>query len=147
MGLAVAGYAAAETVPTYSQTFQSMPSNADPRTGFGANANVGYGNNGLGFDAGVNTPIGGFDGNFGVRAPTFANNNLLTGLIIFLGVLSFINIVATVVTPWLAGLGGDDGGDDAAEKNVEKGRRYQRNINMMADYVLNGIESFAKKNE
>ena len=35
MGLAVAGYAAAETVPTYSQTFQSMPSNADPRTGFG----------------------------------------------------------------------------------------------------------------
>ena len=32
---AVAGYAAAETVPTYSQTFQSMPSNADPRTGFG----------------------------------------------------------------------------------------------------------------
>ena len=81
-----------------------------------------------------------------MRAPTFANNNLLTGLIIFLGVLSFINIVATVVTPWLAGLGGDDG-DDAAEKNVEKGRRYQRNINMMADYVLNGIESFAKKNE
>ena len=114
---------------------------------YSANANVGYGNNGLGFDAGVNTPIGGFDGNFGVRAPTFANNNLLTGLIIFLGVLSFINIIATVVTPWLAGLGGDDGGDDAAEKNVEKGRRYQRNINMMADYVLNGIESFAKKHE
>ena len=37
MGLAVAGYAAAETVQTYSQpsTFVNMPSNADPRTGFG----------------------------------------------------------------------------------------------------------------
>lgn len=83
-----------------------------------------------------------------LRAPTFANNNLLMGLIVFLGVLSFINIALTVVTPWIAGLGGDDDADDtAAEKNVEKGRRYQRNINMMADYVLNGIESFAKKHE
>ena len=85
---------------------------------------------------------------FGLQAPRLANNNLLMGLIVFLGVMSFINILATVVTPWIAGLGGDsDDGDDAAEKNVEKGRRYQRNINMMADYVLNGIESFAKKHE
>ena len=113
---------------------------------------MGFGNNGLGFDAGVNTPFGSVGGNadFGnpLRAPTFANNNLLMGLIVFLGVLSFINIALTVVTPWIAGLGGDDDADDtAAEKNVEKGRRYQRNINMMADYVLNGIESFAKKHE
>ena len=97
-----------------------------------ANANVDF-NNGLGFNGGVNTPIGNFGGDFGLRAPTFANNNLLTGLIVFLGVLSFINIVATVVTPWLAGLGkGDGDGDDKpAEKDIEKGRRYQRNINMI----------------
>jgi len=147
----LAGAAAAETVQTYTQ-YQpaNMAPNADPRTGFGANANIGYGNgNGLGFDGGVQTPFGGVNADFGLRAPSFANNNLLTGLIIFLGVLSFINIVATVVTPWLAGLGGDsdDGGDERIEKNVEKGRRYQRNINMLADYALNSIEAFANKHE
>merc|ERR1712020_319264 len=138
----LAGAAAAETVQTYTQ-YQpaNMAPNADPRTGFGANANIGYANgNGLGFDGGVQTPFGGVNADFGLRAPSFANNNLLTGLIIFLGVLSFINIVATVVTPWLAGLGG--GGDERIEKNVEKGRRYQRNINMLADYALNSIEAF-----
>ena len=116
---------------------------------YSANANIGYGQgNGVGFDGGINTPFGGVNADFGLQAPRLANNNLLMGLIVFLGVMSFINILATVVTPWIAGLGGDsDDGDDAAEKNVEKGRRYQRNINMMADYVLNGIESFAKKHE
>jgi len=151
LATALAGAAAAETVQTYTQ-YQpaNMAPNADPRTGFGANANIGYGNgNGLGFDGGVQTPFGGVNADFGLRAPSFANNNLLTGLIIFLGVLSFINIVATVVTPWLAGLGGDsdDGGDERIEKNVEKGRRYQRNINMLADYALNSIEAFANKHE
>jgi len=154
LGLAVAGYAAASEMPTFQQpattyTTYQQPIPANERTRFGANVNAGYGNgNGFGVDAGLNTPFGnaGFDTT--LRAPTFANNNLLMGLIVFLGVLSFINIALTVVTPWIAGLGGDDDGDDtAAEKNVEKGRRYQRNINMMADYVLNGIESFAKKNE
>jgi len=154
LGLAVAGYAAASDMmqpPTFQQpattyTTYQQPMSANERTNFGANLNAGYN----GIDGGINTPFGDLGGNanFNLRPPTFANNNLLMGLIVFLGVLSFINIALTVVTPWISGLGGDDDGDDtAAEKNVEKGRRYQRNINMMADYVLNGIESFAKKNE
>ena len=115
---------------------------------YSVNANAGYENGGLGLQGGFNTPIGDFNAQGGLRAPTFGNNNLLTGLVVFLGVLSLINILATVFVPWISNLGGGDEDEEKSiEKNVEKGRRYQRNINMVADYVLNGIESFANKHE
>jgi len=147
--LALVGCASANTqsFPNYPQAGQ--PVSMEARTGFGGSANVGFQDGGLGFQGGVNTPIGGFNGDIGLRAPTFANNNLMMGLIVFLGGLSLINILATVVTPWLTNLGGsdDDNEEKTIKKDVEKGRRFQRNINMMADYVLNGIESFATKHE
>ena len=110
-----------------------------------ANVGGGFQDGGFGVNGGFNTPLGGFNGDVGVRAPSFINNNLLTGLIVFLGVLSFINIIATVVTPWLNNIGGDD--EEEKSIDTEKGRMYQRQINTMADYVLNGIESFAQKNQ
>lgn len=143
------GCVAADTAPTFSNI---QPSNQQvyrdhiARSGFGVNANAGFENGGLGFQGGLNTPIGGFDGNVGLRAPNnFLNSNLLTTVVIGLGLLSLINIVATVVTPWFSNLGSDE--DDEEEDRVEKGRRFQRNINLMADAVLNGIETFGKKHE
>ena len=106
-------------------------------------------NDGIQFGGGLQTPLGNPNANFDLRAPTFGNSNLMMGLIVFLGVLSLINIFATVITPWFTGLGADDEEESEkgiTKKNVETGRRYQRNINLMADYVLNGIENFAQKN-
>ena len=109
---------------------------------FSANANLNYD----GFSGGVNTPFGGVSGNIGVGSG-LQNNNLLMAVVVGLGVLSLINILATVIVPWLSNLGDDDDDADDQEDGVQKGRRYQRNINMAADYVLNAIEGFAKKHE
>jgi hypothetical protein len=131
--------------PLGQQYYQQVP--LESRTGFGANANLGF-QDGIQFGGGLQTPLGSPNANFDLRAPTFGNSNLMMGLIVFLGVLSLINIFATVITPWFTGLGADEEEEEKGitKKNVETGRRYQRNINLMADYVLNGIENFAQKN-
>jgi hypothetical protein len=59
--------------------------------------------------------------------------------------------MATVITPLFSKWGDndhdDDDDDDDDDDRIAKGRSYQRNINTMAEYVLNGIESFSQKNK
>ena len=106
-----------------------------------ANANVGFGDNfggSAGFQAG---PIGG-------SISAGVNNNLLMTVIVGLGLLSFLNIIATVATPFLgAFFGGDDEGDSGEEKTGDDARRYQRNLRFLTDNVLNAIESFGDKHK
>ena len=63
-------------------------------------------------------------------------------VIVGLGILSLMNIVATIVTPLLANATGDD---DEAEADPAKARRYQRNLAFLTDNVLNAIEAFSNK--
>ena len=115
---------------------------------YSVNANAGFQDGGFGVQGGVNTPLGGFQGNVGLgQGGSGLNSNLLMTVVIGLGFLSVINIVVTAVTPWLSGFAGGEKPAEDAEKPAEKGRRYQRNINYMAENVLNLIESFSKKNE
>ena len=66
-------------------------------------------------------------------------------VIVGLGLLSFLNIVATVATPFLASF--TSGGDDDSEDETTTARRYQRNIRFLTDNVLNAIESFSDNHQ
>jgi len=69
-------------------------------------------------------------------------------VVVGLGLLSFLNIIATVATPFLAAFtGGDDEGDSGEEKTGDDARRYQRNLRFLTDNVLNAIESFGDKHK
>lgn len=104
------------------------------------NANAGFGDTfggSAGFQAG---PIGG-------SVSAGVNNNLLMTVIVGLGLLSFLNIVATVASPLLSSFlsGGDE--EDAGEEKTDNARRYQRNLRFLTDNVLNAIESFSDKHK
>jgi len=104
-----------------------------------ANAQVGFGDN-LGGSAGFQA------GPIGANISAGVNNNLLMTVIVGLGLLSFLNIVATVATPFLSSFtSGDDEVDEAEDATTA--RRYQRNLRFITDNVLNAIESFSDKHQ
>jgi len=126
-----------------SQQYQDQYA-AARQANFGANAQVGFGDN-LGGSAGFQA------GPIGANISAGVNNNLLMTVIVGLGLLSFLNIVATVATPFLSSftsaksLSGDDEVDEAEDATTA--RRYQRNLRFITDNVLNAIESFSDKHQ
>jgi len=121
-----------------SQQYQDQYA-AARQANFGANAQVGFGDN-LGGSAGFQA------GPIGANISAGVNNNLLMTVIVGLGLLSFLNIVATVATPFLSSFtSGDDEVDEAEDATTA--RRYQRNLRFITDNVLNAIESFSDKHQ
>merc|ERR1712088_104131 len=126
-----------------SQQYQDQYA-AARQANFGANAQVGFGDQ-LGGSAGFQA------GPIGANISAGVNNNLLMTVIVGLGLLSFLNIVATVATPFLSSftsaksLSGDDEVDEAEDATTA--RRYQRNLRFITDNVLNAIESFSDKHQ
>jgi len=120
-----------------SQQYQDQYA-AARQANFGANAQVGFGDN-LGGSAGFQA------GPIGANISAGVNNNLLMTVIVGLGLLSFLNIVATVATPFLSSFTSDDEVDE--EEDATSARRYQRNLRFITDNVLNAIESFSDKHQ
>jgi len=120
-----------------SQQYQDQYA-AARQANFGANAQVGFGDQ-LGGSAGFQA------GPIGANISAGVNNNLLMTVIVGLGLLSFLNIVATVATPFLSSFTSDDEVDE--EEDATSARRYQRNLRFITDNVLNAIESFSDKHQ
>eukprot|EP00094_Tigriopus_californicus_P009035 TCALIF_08709-PA protein Name:"Protein of unknown function" AED:0.44 eAED:0.44 QI:0/0/0.5/0.5/1/1/2/119/126 len=93
------------------------------------------------FNAGVGVDNGlGVNGGFQVGNPL--NSNILVPVIIGLGLLSFFNIVLTVLTPLFSKTSKSD--TDAAETPATPAdaARMSRNMMYMANNVMEAIEKF-----
>lgn len=81
--------------------------------------------------------FGGINAGANLNLPTYGSgNNLLTTLIIGLGVISLMQLIATVAVPFF---------DKKDNETPQEAARRARMLDTVRDTVLGGIQAFAEK--
>merc|ERR1739844_819601 len=100
---------------------QQQAFSADPRQGFGGQAELNFGQ------------LGSVQGGANIGLPSSSGSSLLTNAVIGLGALSLINTIATVVTPYLTK---DDAADDATTEKPAESRAMKALENTVVESLL-----------
>merc|ERR1712018_579540 len=113
----------------YQQAQPQQAFNADPRQGFGGNAELQLG------------PFGSVSGGANIGVPS-SGSTLLTNAVIGLGALSLINTIATVVTPYLTKKDDSEGSGTATTTAAPA---TSRGMKALEDQVMNTLLTAKEK--